>query len=65
MALMVDISYISYTSLVVYLSTMDSITIRKGKIVLAEAVAWRCSVKKAFLKISQNSRETPVSEFLF
>ena len=24
---------------------------------MAESVAWKCSVKKAFLKISQNSQE--------
>ena len=30
-----------------------------------EAVAWRCSVKKVLLVISQNSRKTPVPESLF
>ena len=30
-----------------------------------EAVAWRCSVKKVFLKIRQNSLETPVRECFF
>ena len=30
-----------------------------------EAVAWRCSVKKVFLEIWQNSQETPVPESLF
>ena len=29
-----------------------------------EAVAQRCSVKKVFLEISQNSQETPVPEYL-
>ena len=30
-----------------------------------EAVAQTCSVKKAFLEISQNSQETPVPKPLF
>ena len=33
--------------------------------VLTEAVARRCSVKKVFLEILQNSQETPVPESLF
>ena len=46
-------------------------SIRKSKIVSRlnillewspDAVTKRCSVKKVFLKISQNSRETPVLE---
>ena len=32
--------------------------------VISEAVAQRCSVKKVFLEISQNSQETPVPETL-
>ena len=32
---------------------------------LADTVAWRYSVKKVLLKISQSSQETPVSESLF
>ena len=31
----------------------------------SEAVVRRCSVKKVFLKISQNSQETPVPKSLF
>ena len=31
----------------------------------SEAVARRCSVKKALLEISQNSQETPVPKSLF
>ena len=31
----------------------------------SEAVAQRCSVRKVFLEISQNSRKTPVPESLF
>ena len=30
-----------------------------------EAVAWRCSVKKLFLKISQNSQENTCTRVLF
>ena len=30
-----------------------------------KAVAQRCSVKKVFLEISQNSQKTPVPEALF
>ena len=30
-----------------------------------ELVAWRCSVKRVLLKISQNSLKTPVLESLF
>ena len=32
---------------------------------ILEAVVRRCSVKKVFLEISQNSQETPVPESLF
>ena len=31
----------------------------------SEAVAWRCSVKKVFLKISQNSWETTCAKVFF
>ena len=31
---------------------------------MTEAVAQRCSAKKVFLEISQNSKKTPVPEFL-
>ena len=34
-------------------------------ILFPEAVARRCSVKKVFLKISQNSQKTPVLDSLF
>ena len=30
---------------------------------ITKAVARRCSVKKTFLEISQNSQETPVNKF--
>ena len=30
-----------------------------------EAVAWRCSVKKVFLEISQNSQENLCAKFFF
>ena len=33
--------------------------------VFSEAFARRCSVKKVFLEISQNSQETPVPESFF
>ena len=32
---------------------------------VTKAVVERCSVKKVFLEISQNSQETPVPESLF
>ena len=31
---------------------------------IIEAVPWECSIKEVFLKISQNSQETPVLETL-
>ena len=34
-------------------------------ILFPEAAARRCSVKKVFLKISQNSQKTPVLDSLF
>ena len=33
--------------------------------IISEALATRCSVKKVFLEISQNSQETPVPEPVF
>ena len=38
---------------------------RKNAIQFTQAVVQRCSVKKVFLEISQNSQERPVSESLF
>ena len=52
----------------VFLVNVDKDSARDTGIFLgdfAEAVAWRCSVKKMFLKISQNSQENTCAKASF
>ena len=55
--------YLMSTSLECYSLSMDLI-IKKSK-PETETGAWNCSVKKAFLKITQSSQKTTCSELLF
>ena len=58
-------SYSSLLTIVTKLSILDVCCGPGYASGVTEAVVRRCSVKKGFLEISQNSQKTPVSETLF
>ena len=47
------------------MANLNKINIKKSKIKSLEAVAQRCSVKKVFLEISQNSQENTCARVPF